>query len=91
MADLKEKNDVKLNDELIAEFNPKANKEQIILGDNYRISVLTAELIRVEVSEAGAYTDQATQSVWNRDYDKTSYQVIDEGTTLSIETAKVAY
>ena len=91
MADLKEKNDVKLNDELIAEFNPKANKEQIILGDNYRISVLTAELIRVEVSEAGAYTDQATQSVWNRDYDKTSYQVKDEGTTLIIETAKVAY
>ncbi len=46
---------------------PVCRKENVIQGTDYRISVLTAGLVRLEYSEKGIFEDRPTQVVWNRD------------------------
>lgn len=43
-------------------------REAVIGGVNYRISILTPALVRVEYSEKGVFEDHATQTVLNRDF-----------------------
>ena len=49
------------------QVNPKADTENILQGEKYRITMLTEGLVRLEYSEEGIFEDRATQSVWNRD------------------------
>ena len=39
-----------------------------IIGDKYRLTVLTPSLIRLEYSEEGNFVDEQTQVVLNRDF-----------------------
>ena len=54
---------------------PYADPEQISAFDHYRITVLQPDLIRVETSENGAYTDSRTLAVWNRRFPKCEYDL----------------
>ena len=49
------------------EGNPVCRKEAVIVGDHFRITMLTTALIRFEYSEDGGFEDRATQMVCNRD------------------------
>ena len=40
----------------------------VIEGENYRISVLTESLVRLEYSENGVFEDGQTQVVQDRDF-----------------------
>ena len=56
---------------------PAADSRNIIQGENYRITMLTEGLVRLEYSEDGIFEDRATQTVINRDFPAVDYQVKD--------------
>ena len=68
---------------------PECRKENIVEGENYRISILTAGLIRLEYAEHGVFEDRPTQVVWNRDLGACDYQVSDKGDFLEIFTERM--
>lgn len=63
-----------------------ANKENVIIGKKYRISILTERLIRLEYSESGIFEDRATQNVIFRNFDRVTYQVTTSETLIQINT-----
>ena len=68
------------------ESHPVCNKEAVIQGEKYRITVLTSSLIRLEYSEQGKFEDRATQSVLNRDFPVPQFKVIETEEELSVYT-----
>ena len=55
-------------------------------GKNYRITVLTSRLIRLEYSSTGQFVDGYTQLVTSRDFASPEYDVKYNGDCLEIET-----
>ena len=49
----------------------------VIQGENYRISVLTESLVRLEYSEDGVFEDGQTQVVQNRDFGPVACEVVE--------------
>lgn len=68
---------------------PECRKENIVEGPCYRISVLTAGLIRLEYSKQGMFEDRPTQVVWNRDLGDCMFQVTDTEDFLEIITDRI--
>ena len=58
----------------------------VIQGDNYRISVLTESLVRLEYSEDGVFEDGQTQVVQNRDFGPVAYDVVETEEVLDLHT-----
>ena len=84
---------------LIAKTSPKALKENMVYWKDYRITVLSDRLFRIEKNKQRIYRDGATQSVWFRDvppqaFDLTLFEdraVIDTGACrLIIKNARAA-
>ena len=71
------------------ELKPIANAKNIIQGEHYRITILTAGLIRLEYDEDGCFEDRATQVVWNRDFAPAEYSVKETEEELKITTDRV--
>lgn len=73
--------------------NPACNANAVVQGNNYRITVLTSSLIRLEYSATGYFEDRATQSVINRNFPTPDYRVNHEYVNgikyLVIETDKL--
>lgn len=70
-------------------LKPKAKKETIVQGENYRFTVLTDRLIRLEYQENGLFVDEPTQSVICRDFPEVPYRVVDREDSLEIVTEKL--
>ena len=68
---------------------PKCRKENIVEGACYRISILTAGLIRLEYAEHGVFEDNPTQIVWNRDLGECDYLLLDREDQLEIITDRI--
>ena len=49
---------------------PLAIQDNIVQGANYRITLLTEALVRLEYSEGGVFEDRATQFAFFRDFPK---------------------
>ena len=49
---------------------PLAIQDNIVQGANYRITLLTEALVRLEYSEDGVFEDRATQFAFFRDFPK---------------------
>ncbi|MDO4743329.1 MAG: glycoside hydrolase family 31 protein [bacterium] len=73
-------------DTSVFEANPVADEKFVIKGEKFRITVLTAKLLRLEYSEDGVFEDRATRAVLNRNFDKPEFKVIDNGDTLEVIT-----
>ena len=71
------------------ELKPIANAKNIIQGEHYRITILTAGLIRLEYDEDGCFEDRATQVVWNRDFAPAEFTVKETEEELKITTDRV--
>ena len=71
------------------ELKPIANAKNIIQGERYRITILTAGLIRLEYDEDGCFEDRATQVVWNRDFAPAEFTVKETEEELKITTDRV--
>ncbi|MFW5779917.1 MAG: hypothetical protein ACOCWI_00490, partial [Bacillota bacterium] len=76
-----------LDKHLKAQTKPKTNENFVIKGDGFRLSVLTPQLLRVEVGKE--FSDEATQVVWFRDIDRPKFAKREIGSYLYIETTKV--
>lgn len=64
----------------------EANRQNILQGDKYRITMLTEGLVRLEYSEDGIFEDRATQTVINRDFPPVEFQVKETEEELEILT-----
>ena len=92
-----------LNKHLIAVTNPVASAENMVFWRDYRITVLTDRLFRVEKSmqqhierqmeqplkTQHIFCDQATQSVWYRNLPKVEFQTDVSETTVQVVTKHV--
>jgi alpha-glucosidase (family GH31 glycosyl hydrolase) len=58
----------------------------IFQGENYRITLLTEQLVRLEYSEEGYFEDGTTQVVQNRHFPKPQCEVIETEEELSVIT-----
>lgn len=76
----------KMDDYYRMEGSPKADRDQIVAGQNYRISVLTSRLLRLEYSEDGEFEDRATQIVLNRNFGKTEFRTEEKKGVLFLFT-----
>ena len=71
--------------------SPKADEKQIFIVGNTRFTVLTPCLLRVEVQRKGLFCDEATQSVWFRDFESPEFEVKQENGTVEIKTTKANF
>lgn len=75
-----------LKSHLIAHTEPKADKENIVLWKEYRVTVLQDRLFRLEKSENKMFRDEATQTVWFRNMPKQEFTVTKQEDSLIIDT-----
>ncbi|MBX0300540.1 glycoside hydrolase family 31 protein [Cryobacterium sp. 1639] len=66
---------------------PHAHPAAVVTGPNYRFTVLTSRLIRMEYSQQNRFEDRASQLVLSREFDLPQFRVIDHGSHLQIITA----
>lgn len=65
---------------------PISNSKSIVTGKNYRFTILTSKMIRMEYSDKGIFEDKATQKVINRNFPDVNFTVIEKNDTLEIIT-----
>ena len=63
-----------------------ANKECIFKGENYRITVLTERLIRLEYNENNMFEDYPTELIWYRNFPKPEFSVNENNKMINIST-----
>lgn len=78
-----------MKDRYQVKASPLALAENIVAGDQYRITMLTEGLVRLEYSEDGVFEDRATQMVLHRDFPKTSYKVLETEDHIRILTSRI--
>ena len=78
-----------LNKELIVKTYPVANKKNIVFWRDYRVTVLSDRLFRIEKSKNQVYRDEATLSVWYRNMPVTEYAFSGEKDKATIKTKSV--
>ena len=57
-------------------MEPVGREENTVQGKNYRFTLLTPCLIRMEYREDGKFEDRPTQSVWNRRFDAVPHRLV---------------
>lgn len=65
---------------------PDARKEAMVCGKDYRFTVLTDRLIRMEYQKDGYFNDEPTQTIICRDFEVPGYRVVDTPEKLEIVT-----
>ncbi len=68
---------------------PKANSNNLLQGRQYRITVLTEQLIRLEYSKTGVFEDSATQVVLNRDFEPVQFRYKESEEELVVVTKEL--
>lgn len=66
--------------------NAKANESSEVRFGNFRISLLTEQLIRLEYNRNKSFVDLPTQVVWNREFPEVIYEIWQDEEVLKIET-----
>lgn len=65
----------------------KSNEQAIIKGSNYRITVLSEQLIRLEYSEDGVFEDRPTEFALYRDFGVPKFKLEEDDKFLVINTS----
>ena len=71
------------------ETRPLALAENIVSGNNYRFTILTPSLIRLEFSEDGIFEDRASQFAFFRDFAETKHTNTKQDGWLTLETSNL--
>ena len=79
---------IMLDEHLKAKCRPQANPENLIFWKNYRITVLSDRLFRIEKADKKIFNDRATQAVWFRDMPKNEFSVTEKRDSLTVDTGK---
>ncbi len=77
---------MKLDNHLIAETRPLANPANIVLWNDFRVTVLSEALFRIEEDEAHAFCDEATEAVWFRDMPPVPFEKEEKDGVLFVKT-----
>jgi len=70
-------------------IRPLADPRAVVRGEQYRITVLTGRLLRLEYSENGAFRDTATQAALCRAFPVPEFTVSETAGSLVVETEYV--
>ena len=70
-------------------LNPLAREDAVVTGAQYRFTILTESLIRLEYQQGGNFVDQSTQRVICRKFPQVDYRVIETEDSLEIVTARL--
>jgi len=62
----------------------KCDEKAIAMGANYRISVITERILRLEFSPSGQFNDRPTQLIKNRNIDSPEFSVRQDSNVLEI-------
>lgn len=65
---------------------PACNQNAIVCGEDYRFTILTDSLIRMEYNKNGVFEDRATQTVVNRNFEVPEFSVCKKNGILKIKT-----
>lgn len=68
--------------------HPVAHPDAVVVGDRWRITVLTEGLVRVEWSDDGRFEDRPSTFAIHRELPVPEYRVVDQGTHVEVETAR---
>lgn len=74
------------NKRFVYETRPNALANNMVTGTQYRFTVLTPSLIRMEYSKQGKFEDRASQSVFFRDFPENHFETKSVDGLLTIET-----
>ncbi len=69
----------------------KTDSKYIFIKNNVRFSVLTPRLLRVEYDKNGIFTDEPTQAIINRNFDKPEFKVIEDNNCVIIVTTRTMF
>jgi hypothetical protein len=69
------------------EVHPQAKTENTVIYRDFRFTVLTERLIRIERQIENKFTDAATQVVFHRDFPKTNFESYQNERECVIETS----
>jgi alpha-glucosidase (family GH31 glycosyl hydrolase) len=79
---------MKLKDLYVPKIDASPNAENVVKGEDYRLTVITDRLFRVEVDKGGEFLDLPSQSVWNRNLGKVEFEVEKSGNKVEITTKR---
>ncbi|WP_035618429.1 glycoside hydrolase family 31 protein [Lacticigenium naphthae] len=69
--------------------SPEASREAMVIWENYRFTVLTNRLIRLEYDPARSFEDRATQTVLNRNFPVPEFELKESEEYIEIITSFV--
>lgn len=75
----------------VTEQDTVRDSKYIIRKNGVRISVITSRLIRIEIQNSSVFTDEATQTVVNRNFDSPFYNEFNDKDTVIINTSDVVF
>ena len=75
-----------LKAQLIAQTSPLAYKENMVYWSDYRVTVLTDRLFRIEKSPTLKFRDEATQAIWYRNTEPQQFEMDGDQTHAVITT-----
>ena len=76
-----------LNERLIVATTPKADEGNFVFWRDYRVTVLTDRLFRIEKNGMRKFRDEATQAVWYRNTAKQDFKIDADDAHAVIETS----
>lgn len=71
------------------ETHPLCNQAAVVQGEDYRFTILTSQLIRLEYSKDGKFEDRATQSILNREFSVPEFKIFEKEESLEIVTEAI--
>lgn len=74
------------NRRYVENTRPIAYADSMVCGEHYRITVLTNRLLRLEYQKDGAFVDEPTQRILNRQFEVPQYSVKETMESLEIIT-----
>jgi alpha-glucosidase (family GH31 glycosyl hydrolase) len=78
-----------LDPHLRREISPVAHSDAVVQGDRWRITVLTAGLVRLEWAQDGVFEDRASAFALHRDLPVARFGVVDGEAALEIVTDRL--
>jgi alpha-glucosidase (family GH31 glycosyl hydrolase) len=68
---------------------PTASAANVVTGENYRITVLDAGLLRLEYAPGGRFEDRPSQTVLHRDFPEVKFELVENASELEIHTERL--
>jgi len=82
---------LEFNEKYIYRTDSVANEEAVVKGENYRFTLLTERLIRIELNDKGEFEDRATQFAVRRKLPVPHFTVEETEKSIEIKTSHIKF